>query len=323
MKHVFLILACLTMVNSRRLVFASLIIAIACALAISPASLIGRAQQSTPSMVVLNVRVRDAEGRSVADLTQDSFVVTENGVAQMIALFSKNDLPLCYGLLIDSSGSFETEYKGVVAAAERIIKSNKPTDETFIVRFVDSDQIETTHDLTTNKEDLIAALELLHVSAGQTAIFDALYLSVEHLAKRRPGPLRRRALIVITDGEERNSHYSAAKLFQFLTAYDVQISILGYTRELSGGKLRSATGMLSQVASHTGGLAFFPSSMAELHRLSGEIVNELSSQYTIGYVPSAQQSQSGSQRVQVSMKGNSSQDNRVLVTNVNFSIPTK
>jgi Ca-activated chloride channel family protein len=118
----------------------------------------------------------------------------------------------------------------VVDAGKTIINSNKPGDETFLVRFISSDKIETVQDFTSNKELLTDGLESFYVEGGQTAIIDAVYLSAEHVSEYRKGDegdRRRRALIVITDGEDRNSFYKQEQLFARLREEDVQIFVIG------------------------------------------------------------------------------------------------
>ena len=103
------------------------------------------------------------------------------------------------------------------------------------MRFISSDKIETEQDFTDKKELLIDALDNLYVEGGQTAVIDAVYLSAEHVAGYQKGDesdRRRRALIVITDGEDRNSFYKQEQLFARLREEDVQIFVIGFINEL-------------------------------------------------------------------------------------------
>src|SRR5678809_688972 len=113
--------------------------------------------------------------------------------------------------------------------------SNKTGDETFLVRFISSDKIETVQDFTASKELLMDGLDSFYVEGGQTAIIDAVYLSAEHVSEYKKGDegdRRRRALIVITDGEDRNSFYKQEQLFARLREEDVQIFVIGFVNEL-------------------------------------------------------------------------------------------
>ncbi len=167
-------------------------------------------------LVTLNVRVIDRNNRPINNVRENDFRVFEDGVVQPIESFTREEVPISYGLAIDTSQSLRSQIQAVIDAGKTIIHSNKPGDETFLVRFVSSDKIETMQDFTANKDLLNDGLDDLYVEGGQTAIIDAVYLSAEHVAEYKKGDdsdRRRRALIVITDGEDRASFYSQEKLF--------------------------------------------------------------------------------------------------------------
>src|SRR4029079_16239087 len=105
-------------------------------------------------------------------------------------------------------------------------------DNAFLIRFISSDKIETVQDVTDDKQLLRDGLESLYVEQGQTAVIDAVYLSAEKLIAQKSDTLHRRALIVITDGEDRNSFYKQEQLFTLLGKSDVQIYVVGLTEEL-------------------------------------------------------------------------------------------
>jgi Ca-activated chloride channel family protein len=134
------------------------------------------------SNVILNVRVIDRNNRPINDVRPEEFHVFENGVPQPVLGVSKEEVPISYGLAVDSSGSLRSQMPTVIDAAKTIINSNKPGDETFLLRFVDSEKIETLQEFTANKEDLMDAVDRIYTEGGQTAIIDALYLASEHVA---------------------------------------------------------------------------------------------------------------------------------------------
>jgi Ca-activated chloride channel family protein len=315
--------------NYSRVIPAVAIILIVCALAVSPASLAGTSRQrrvaQSAQMVVLNVRVKDREDKSVPHLPKDGFVVTEDGVAQPITFFSNDEVPLSYGLLVDASGSFRSVISPVLSGAAKIVNSNKPTDEAFVMRFISSEKIETVQELTRDKAALVEAVNLIYIEPGQTAVNDAVYLSAEYLAEKTAtaGKSRRRALIVFTDGEERNSFYTMGQLLQLLAATDIQIFAIGYMNALPANTLEKSIIRLIALATDTGGRAFFASSAADFDRISNEIINDIRTQYVIGYVPSDGGTRKDFQKVQVSIKDNSNQDNRVAITRISYSAPTK
>src|SRR5688572_29478813 len=94
--------------------------------------------QSPPEMVILNVRVTDAMNKALADVPRESFQILEDGVIQSITSFSSGQVPLNYGLVIDTSGSLRDQLRAVINAGIRIVNSNKEDDEAFLFRFVSS-----------------------------------------------------------------------------------------------------------------------------------------------------------------------------------------
>ena len=275
----------------------------------------------TRQRVLLHVRVTDAANNPVRDVPQQSFQVTEDGTPQKIELFMNEDVPLTYGLLVDCSGSMRSQIARVVGAGMRIVNSNKPADETFLVRFVSSDKIETMQELTSDKELLKKGLDALYIEAGQTAVFDALYVSAEYLAKQKAAPnaVRRRALILVTDGEDRNSYYKKDQILRFLVSTDTQVFTLALTKELPANKLDSTFKFLSQLATETGGRTYFANTPDDLERVAGEIIKDIRMQYVIGYIPSGDASK-GARKVLVSIGQNPSDtqpgEKRVAITRV-------
>ena len=246
-------------------------------------------------LVELHVRVIDRNNRPINNVQKNEFHVFEDGVPQTIEMFTREEVPISYGLAVDTSGSLRTQLQSVIDAGKTIINSNKSGDETFLVRFISSDKIETVQDFTSSKEQLIDGLDSLYVEGGQTAIIDAVYLSAEHVSDYRKGSegdRRRRALIVITDGEDRNSFYKQDQLFARLREEDVQIFVIGFVNELDkeAGLIRKsprdkAVNLINKLASETGGRAFFPESISELPQIANEIVRDMRTQYVIAYNP--------------------------------------
>jgi hypothetical protein len=164
-------------------------------------------------LVQLHVRVIDRNNKPINNVAQNEFHVFEDGVPQTIESFTREEVPISYGLAVDTSGSLRSQLQSVVDAGKTIINSNKQGDETFLVRFISSDKIETVQDFTANKELLMDGLDSFYVEGGQTAIIDAVYLSAEHVSEYRKGDegdRRRRALIVITDGPQQLLQTGAA-----------------------------------------------------------------------------------------------------------------
>ncbi len=275
-------------------------------------------------LVQLHVRVIDRNNKPINNVGQGEFHIFEDGVPQKIESFTREEVPISYGLAVDTSGSLRSQLQSVVDAGKTIINSNKTGDETFLVRFISSDKIETVQDFTANKELLMDGLDSFYVEGGQTAIIDAVYLSAEHVSEYRKGDegdRRRRALIVITDGEDRNSFYKQEQLFARLREEDVQIFVIGFVNELDKeqGLIRKsprekAVNLINKLASETGGRAFFPDSVADLPQIANEIIRDLRTQYVLSYNPT-NKAQDGSYRaIRVTVDQPANSDKRIALT---------
>lgn len=284
------------------------------------------------SLVNLNVRVIDRANRPVNDVKQDEFKVFEDGVPQQIFSFTRAEVPISYGLVVDNSGSMKSQLEKVIDATRTIIEQNKTGDETFLERFVGSDEIAILQDFTANQEDLVDAMDKMHTEGGQTAVLDAVYLAAEHVGKHKKGdPLndkRRRALILVTDGEDRSSYYKQAELFEFLRENDVQIYIIGFVNELDtqGGFIRKsskdkAVNLLNKLATETGGRAFYPTSLAELPGIAQEITKDLRTQYVVSYSPTNKRRDGTFRKVNVRIEDTGKRDKRVAITRPGYTAP--
>jgi Ca-activated chloride channel homolog len=275
-------------------------------------------------LVQLHVRVIDRNNKPINNVPQNDFHIFEDGAPQTIEAFTREEVPISYGLAVDTSGSLRSQLQSVIDAGKTIINSNKSGDETFLVRFISSDKIETVQDFTDSKDLLMDGLDSFYVEGGQTAIIDAVYLSAEHVSEYRKGnesDRRRRALIVITDGEDRNSFYKQEQLFARLREEDVQIFVIGFVNELDkdAGLIRKsprdkAVNLIKRLASETGGRAFFPESISELPQIANDIIRDLRTQYVLSYNPT-NRSQDGTYRaIKVTVDQGSDSDKRIALT---------
>jgi len=275
-------------------------------------------------LVQLHVRVIDRNNRPIDNVTKGEFHVFEDGVAQPVETFTREEVPISYGLAVDTSGSLRSQLQSVIDAGKTIINSNKPGDETFLVRFISSDKIETVQDFTDSKDQLIDGLDSFYIEGGQTAIIDAVYLTAEHVAeykRENKTDRRRRALIVITDGEDRNSFYKQEQLFSRLREEDVQIFVIGFVNELDKetGFIRKspkekATMLINKLATETGGRAFFPESLSELPQIANEIVRDLRTQYVLSYNPTNKETDGTFRAIKVTVDQPNSAEKRIALT---------
>jgi Ca-activated chloride channel family protein len=275
-------------------------------------------------LVTLHVRVIDRNNHPVNNVQKEEFKITEDGVPQPIFSFTREEVPVMYGLAVDTSGSLRPAFEQVINAAKAIVNSNKRGDETFLERFISSDKIETVQDFTANKDALIDGLDTLYIEGGQTAVIDGVYLAAEHVAEYKKGgddDRRRRALIVVTDGEDRASYYPEAQLFARLREEDVQIFVIGFVNELEADKglIRKsprdkAVTLLNKLASETGGRTFFPNSISELPEIANEIVRELRTQYVVSYAPTNKAHDGTYRAIRVSIADAPGEGKRIALT---------
>lgn len=276
-------------------------------------------------LVNLNVRVVDRNNRPVNNLAEKDFRIYEDGKLQQIDFFSKSEVPTNYGIVVDNSGSLRSQLDKVIEAGKVLVNTNRPLDETLIIRFVDSKKIEILQEFSSNKTDLSDALENMYIDGGQTAIIDAVYLAVEnideHQSSRSAEDRKRKALILVTDGEDRSSFYNEKQLFDLLRESEVQIYVIGFVDELSkeGGFISKspqakARAFLERMATETGGKAYFPSSPAELPNLAREISNELRTQYSIGYIPSNDRRDGTYRAIKVQIDDGPNAQKRIAIT---------
>ncbi|HYR90082.1 MAG TPA: VWA domain-containing protein [Terriglobia bacterium] len=237
-------------------------------------------------LVQLPVSVLDKDGHPVSGLQKDHFQVFEDGVLQEISLFKHEDVPLSVGLVIDNSGSMHNKRERVNRAALTFARESNPEDETFIVDFDDAVYLE--QEFTGNIADLVAALSHLD-TRGETAIYDAVYLSAEHLNE---GTKDKKALLLITDGEDNKSNYSLEKVLAKLRESKTTVYTIGLLEESDRGSFfrkspaRKAREVLERFAETTGGRAYFPKSVDEVEGLCRRIAHDIRNHYTLGYTPS-------------------------------------
>ncbi len=270
------------------------------------------------------MRVIDRNNRPIGNVQQNEFRVFEDGEPQPIEFFAKEEIPIDYGLAIDTSGSLRSQIQSVIDAARIIIGSNKPGGETFIERFISSDKIEIVQDFTADKNLALDGLDNLYVEGGQTAVIDGVYLAAEHVAKYKKGDesdRRRRALIVITDGEDRNSFYKQDQLFRRLREEDVQIYVIGFVNELEKeasfvrkSAREKAINLLNRLATETGGRAFFPQSLSELPQIANEIIRDLRTQFVLAYNPTNKARDGSYRAIKVAVSDAPERDKRIALT---------
>ncbi len=240
-------------------------------------------------LVVVHTTVLDKNGHFVGGLKKDTFKIFEDGVPQNVSSFSQEDVPISMGIIIDTSGSMRNKIDLVNKAALAFIRASNPDDQVFLVGF--NDQVELLEDYTNDIDAITDALENTVVTGG-TALYDAIYLGVQ---KAQNGSKPKKAIVVITDGEDRDSYYKLDELVAKVQESDVQIYCVGFLnavpeKGLFGHWSKSvperAHDALLRISDETGGKAYFPQKIPEINTIVSEIAHELRNQYSIGYMSS-------------------------------------
>lgn len=243
--------------------------------------------------VVLHATVLDQRQHLVTDLGQRNFVVYEDDRPQEITKFSREDIPVSLGILVDNSGSMRDKRAAVTKAVLNLVRASNRDDEVFVVNFNDEPFLD--QDFTNDATLMHEALDRVD-SRGGTALYDSVIASADHLAKG--ARKEKKVLLVITDGEDNESRDSLEQAIRSVqndngpTIYT--IGILG-----SEGRERRAKRALEQMSVQTGGVAFFPKNLTEVDEISQAVARDIRNQYTISYKPSNPQSNGGYRKVKV------------------------
>ncbi len=257
-------------------------------------------------LVMMYATISDAKGQFIGGLQQDSFKLFEDGVQQSISSFSQEDVPISMGILIDLSLSMRKKIDQVNNAALTFIRASHPEDQVFLIGF--NENAELLQDFTSDIDEISDSLDNAAVM-GTTAIYDAVYLGVQ---KAQKGSKPKKAIVVITDGEDRESFYSLPELLAKVQEADVQVFCIGFLnavpkKGLFGGWSKSvpekARDALQKISEETGGKAFFPAATTDLHDIVDEIARELRSQYAIGYYSSNSARDGSFRRVKIEVAG--------------------
>jgi Ca-activated chloride channel family protein len=271
--------------------------AFVCAVLLSAAAAVCRAQEPTPAAPPARVEVTltGGKGRAAPDLKREDVRVYVDGVERPVVSFEKEAQPVSYGLVVDNSGSLRSQMGAVVTAAKYLVERNGPGDEAFVVRFVSSDNIRMAQTMTEDKSALGGALDRMFVEKGQTALLDALYLAGDYLAKNAAQAAdgkRRRALLLVSDGEDRASFYRVEQVLKLLREGGVQVFCVGLTGALdkeqgfiTASKRQRAKDLLRKIATETGGQVFYAEKGMELEEAVGEVAENMRARYLIGYAP--------------------------------------
>jgi Ca-activated chloride channel homolog len=249
-------------------------------------------------VVTLNVTVTDRQGRYVKGLDKNVFSVFDEGKQQDILFFSDDDAPVSVGIVFDLSGSMSgTKVGRAREALARFMETSHSKDEYFLIGFNQRAQL--LLDRTRDDKAVLDKLSFVETK-GQTALYDACYLGIEKVSR---GAHQKRALIVLSDGQDNNSRYTFNEVRRLLKESDVLIYGIGILGNDAGSSLGiGGQAILDEMCAVSGGRAFYPNTSAEMNEIFERIALELRHQYSIGYKPTDFTSDGKWRRIKVKVK---------------------
>ncbi len=218
---------------------------------------------------------KSGEHRPAVNLTKEDLVLEEDGVRQGIIDFYVEKRPVTLAVILDSSGSMQPAMDKVHVAAGRFVENLDREDRALVIDF--DEKVYLLQDLTNDKDMLRKAITSTN-ALGDTALYDALYASFRRLR----GIEGRKAIILLTDGDDTSSKFSFKRVLDEAKVSDMIIYPVGLGTMVLDIDLRR---ILKTLAEETGGRAYFPSKVEELEGVYQEIADELKSQYYITYEP--------------------------------------
>jgi Ca-activated chloride channel family protein len=247
------------------------------------------------NLVLVPVSVYDAKNQPVTTLEKSDFTVFEDTVQQSIRYFSTEEQPISLGVLLDMSGSMKNKIEMARQAVVEFFKNSHPDDDYFVITFADQPDLlaDSTRSIGYIQDRITVAQP-----QGHTALLDAIYLGI---SKMRRAHYKRRALLIISDGGDNHSRYTAGEIKRLVEESDVQIYAIGIfdsifrTPEEWAGKR-----LLTRITSATGGRVLTIGNAARLPAAATTISRELRSQYVLGYEPQPRK-QSGWRKIKVKL----------------------
>jgi Ca-activated chloride channel family protein len=232
----------------------------------------------TSNLVSLRVSVTDSHGRSIAGLSKDAFTIYDENVAQEISYFSDENTPASVAIVFDVSASMsEDKIKSAKEALALFLQMSHRDDEYFLINFSSTPRV--LLEGVRDAESLLKKFTYVQPH-GNTAIYDAVYLGIEKLSE---GIYTKRALILISDGEDNSSRYTFNELHRRFQEAEVTIYTIQVGIPLPHSNARQ---VMNELASVSMGKAFAPGNRAGMQEVFEQIALELRYQYSLAYFPS-------------------------------------
>jgi Ca-activated chloride channel family protein len=235
---------------------------------------------SESDLVVVHVSVFDRRGDPLAALTRDVFHVIEDGTPQTITMFSGEHSPVAVGLVLDNSSSMLTRRQMVLAGLKAFADASQPEDQAFTVVFNEHVRRALPGTISfTNSPILLQASVTALPAGGKTALHDAVIAGLDHL---NTAAHQKRALVVLSDGEDNASRQSEEEMLRRAEQSDALIYTVSTARlDVNVGN----EGLLRKLAHKTGGSAYTPRVEKDVVAAFADIAGKIRQGYTLGYVP--------------------------------------
>ncbi len=254
---------------------------------------LGYNEKVNVDVVQVTVTVSDGRGRFVAGLPQSAFHVFEDDRPQAISHFASEDIPLELLIAIDISGSMSPTMPKLKTAVKDFLTAVPAQDQVTLLGFNDS--IFTLTRKATDHAERSRAVDRL-APWGSTALYDVILRGIDMLG-RHTG---RKALVVFTDGEDQGSHATITDVERRLQSSDTTLYMIAQGR---GVTLEPLKRVMQRLVQPTGGRALFTDSVDELHTAFGDLLDELSNQYLLGYSSTNNARDESWRRIRVDVDG--------------------
>jgi len=258
-----------------------------------------RKPQSTPlfkvdvETVFVKIAVSDPLNRYVTGLEKEHFRVFEDKIEQEIVHFDQQSAPISVGIIFDISGSMKdnANIKKAKSAIAKFLEFGNPEDEYLLITFNQKTKLvrDFSQQVSTLQNDIV-----FQKPGGNTSLYDAVYMGLSYVME---GTNEKKALILITDGQDNSSRYSSREVREFAKESSVQIYSIGQLGELGYGM-----SIIRDLVNITGGRAFFPNNFNELDYYIDLIHAELRNQYVLGYRPTNQNHDGKWRRIKVQLE---------------------
>jgi Ca-activated chloride channel homolog len=231
-------------------------------------------------LVSVHASVTDSQGQPVTGLGKRGFQIWEDKVQQEIQYFSTEEVPVSVGVIFDVSSSMASKLPAARESVIQFLRTGTTKDEYTLIEFNNHAQV--AQDFTSDTAEFQNRLAFVS-SSGSTALYDAVYLGIEKL---RHAHNPRKALLLVTDGEDNHSHYTLSDLKELAKESDIQIYAIGMggfvIPTMTKGHIPGPK-ILQDLVDLTGGQAFFTTHTESLEGICSKISASLRNEYVIGY----------------------------------------